>query len=353
MQSSPSICISEQLCDIEEQVLSTFAAKSRNNSGRKRPEEKCPVRTEFQRDRDRILHSKAFRRLKHKTQVFLSPVDDHYRTRMTHTLEVSQIARTIAKALRLNEDLTEAIALGHDLGHTPFGHTGEIVLNELMNQGFKHNEQSVRTVDFIEDLNLTGETLDGILNHCGQGIPYTLEGQIVKISDRIAYLNHDIDDATRAGIIAMDDLPKSATAYFANNKSSRIRPMVIDIIQNSLNQPSIKISEECLGMMTELRSWMFKHVYIGSPAKAEEDKARKVVEHLFEYYVEAIKSTPDVDIENEELVQRTVVDYIAGMTDRYAVSKFKEIFIPAPMNFKSNDDFLFKLAEKNNIVKNK
>ena len=253
--------IKKQTEENEVKYLSGYAAKSIDTKGRLRQEKECPLRTEFQRDRDKILHSKAFRRLKHKTQVFLSPVGDHYRTRLTHTLEVSQIARTIARALRLNEDLTEAIALGHDLGHTPFGHTGERVLNDIMPNGFKHNEQSIRVVTVIEDLNLTQETLNGIENHTGAITPFTLEGQIVKISDRIAYINHDIDDAIRAGIIKEEDLPQESREYLGKTKSERISTIVVDIIENSLNKPEISISEECKKHMDIMRSWLFENVY--------------------------------------------------------------------------------------------
>lgn len=318
--------IKERQLRFEEEYLSKYAAKNVYSKGRKQEEQSCPLRTDFQRDRDRILHCKAFRRLKHKTQVFISPAGDHYRTRMTHALEVSQISRTIARALRLNEDLTEAIALGHDLGHTPFGHTGEEVLNELLPQGFKHNEQSIRVVEVLENLNLTAETLDGILNHTGEAAPYTLEGQIVKIADRIAYLNHDIDDATRAGIIKEADLPPLILKTLGTNIKSRITTSIEDIIMNS--NESIKMSENCRMAMDEFRKWMFANVYIDSPAKREEHKARKIVSELFNYYLEnfhLIKWNLKTKSDSQE---RIVVDYIAGMTDRFAIQDYQDKFIP-------------------------
>lgn len=315
--------------DFEDKYLSIFASKSNMSRGRNRPETPCTIRTEFQRDRDRILHSKAFRRLKHKTQVFISPLGDHYRTRITHTLEVSQIARTIAKALRLNEDLTEAIALGHDLGHTPFGHTGEEVLNSLLNEGFRHNEQSVRVVDLIEDLNLTHETRDGILNHTGENNAFTLEGQIVKIADRVAYLNHDIDDAIRANVITDKCLPKSCIDLLGDTTNKRITTMVLDMVNNSREKDTISLSSACREAMNELRHWMFEHVYIGSPAKAEEYKARKIITELYHFYCNNFELIEDTGKEKDALPERIVTDYIAGMTDRFAVQSYVEKFIPS------------------------
>lgn len=317
-----------QQLKFEETHLSSFSAKSVTSLGRNREEQHCPIRTEFQRDRDRILHNKAFRRLKHKTQVFISPRGDHYRTRITHTLEVSQISRTIARALRLNEDLTEAIALGHDLGHTPFGHTGEDVLNELVPGGFRHNEQSVRVVSIIEDLNLTLETIDGIANHTGKIKPFTLEGQVVKIADRIAYLNHDIDDAIRAGIIKADDLPKSCIESLGANTHERITSMVIDIIKNSIEKNEILMSSETASAMNELRSWMFEKVYVDSPAKTEEHKARRIVSELYNYYINNSELTESIVRHSDEPIERSVVDYIAGMTDRFAIQQYVEKFVP-------------------------
>ena len=318
--------IRERQIQFEETYLSEYAAKSSRTKGRKTPISPCPIRTEFQRDRDRILHSKAFRRLKHKTQVFISPAGDHYRTRMTHTLEVSQIARTIARALRLNEDLTEAIALGHDLGHTPFGHTGEEVLAELLPNGFKHNEQSLRVVELLENLNLTAETLDGILNHTGEVSPVTLEGQIVKIADRIAYLNHDIDDAVRAGIMKETDLPENAIIKLGSDINSRITTTIKDIVENSTD--SIKMSKDCKNAMDELRKWMFNNVYKDSLAKDEEYKAKKVISELFNYYM---KNSHQLELDSKtknEPLERIVADYIAGMTDRFALQDYIDKFIP-------------------------
>jgi dGTPase len=331
----------------EDEYLSEFATKSSSSLGREHFEQPCPIRTEFQRDRDRILHSKAFRRLKHKTQVFFSPEGDHYRTRMTHALEVSQVSRTIARALKLNEDLTEAIALGHDLGHTPFGHSGEEVLDEILPEGFRHNEQSVRVVSLIEDLNLTKETIDGILNHTGKEIPYTLEGQIVKIADRVAYINHDIDDSIRAGIIAQNSLPDAPIKYFGQTHNQRITKMVTDIIENSCEKDKISMSSECWDMMNELRSWLFKNVYIDSLAKTEEGKAKKLLRELFDHYTGMLESYED-NVYSAEVIRRTVADYIAGMTDRYALQRYKELFIPKPMYYQTDNNYLIKLADRNN-----
>lgn len=326
--------IRERQIQFEDTYLSEYAAKNSQTKGRKTPIEPCQIRTDFHRDRDRILHSKAFRRLKHKTQVFISPAGDHYRTRMTHTLEVSQIARTIARALRLNEDLTEAIALGHDLGHTPFGHIGEEVLNELLPGGFKHNEQSLRVVEVLENLNLTAETLDGILNHTGKNTPFTLEGQIVKIADRIAYLNHDIDDAVRAGIIKENDLPESAIMILGSNINARITTTIKDIVLNS--KECIKMSDECKRAMDELRTWMFDHVYKDSLAKKEEYKAKKVISELFNYYMENSQQLElDSKIKSDSK-ERIVADYIAGMTDRFALQDYIDKFIPKSWSGSSN-----------------
>ncbi len=341
--------VREKIEDRELLYLSPLASKSRNTKGRKRYEEPCTLRTEYQRDRDRILHSKAFRRLKHKTQVFFSPYDDHFRTRMTHTLEVSQIARTISRALDLNEDLTEAIALGHDLGHTPFGHSGERVLNELMPDGYKHNEQSVRVVEFIEDLNLTAETLDGILNHSYDYTPSTLEGQVVRISDKIAYINHDIQDALRAGIICTDDIPKESLEYFSATNRIRITKLVNDIVENSFGKDKILMSDECFKQFINLRKWMFEHVYNNSPAKQEEDKAQNVIKRLFEYYCNELKMLYPSSSEKE--IMQTTCDYVSGMTDRYVLIRYEEIFLPVPLIQKRNDEFLYKLAKMNGLKK--
>lgn len=321
-------------------TLSEFATKSRFSKGRAKTEDSCPLRTDYQRDRDRIVHSKAFRRLKHKTQVFLSPFDDHFRTRLTHTLEVSQIARTIARALNLNEDLVEAISLGHDLGHTPFGHCGEGVLNELMPGGFHHNIQSVRVVEVLENLNLCKETIDGIFTHTWGYEPKTPEAQIVQLADKIAYINHDIEDSIRAGIISESDLPKDCISYFSSIQKKRLNKMIEEVVVNSIGKPSVTMSEEGWHYTTKLREWMFENVYIDSPAKFEEDKARKIVHELFNHYVNLLMPNTDKD-----KTLRIVCDYISGMTDRYAIEKFKETFIPNQMVTKTNDDYLFKLAK--------
>ncbi len=348
MQLSTKI-IREISEETEIKGLSKFAAKSRFSRGRKLSETPCPLRTDFQRDRDRILYSGAFRRLKHKTQVFFSPDDDHYRTRMTHTLEVSQVSRTIAKALKLNEDLTEAIALGHDIGHTPFGHSGESVLNEIMTNGYRHNEQSVRVADVIENLNLTKETLNGIYCHSYALEPaFTLEGQIVQLADKIAYINHDIDDSVRARIIKVEDLPKDSIEYFTADKNVRFTKMIYDIVENSYGQNKIKMSEECFSHMKILRNWMFDNVYLGSAAKSEENKAQNIIKTLFEYYVEELqKRYPS---STEEALKRTVCDYISGMTDRYAIVKFKELFLPTSLEYVKTDTFLNRMALMNGLA---
>ncbi len=325
--------VRERTEQIEEKTLSNFAVLSKNSKGRENLEYKCEIRTEFQRDRDRIIHSKSFRRLKHKTQVFISPEGDHYRTRLTHTLEVSQIARTIARALRLNEDLTEAIALGHDLGHTPFGHAGEMVLDEIYPLGFKHNEQSLRVVDILEDkkgLNLTWEVKDGILNHTGSNLPSTLEGMVVKLSDRIAYINHDIDDAIRAGIIRVNDIPFECLKILGNSHKARINTMIIDIITESLGKPYVKMSTEREKATDDLRKFMFENIYIGSKAKEEETKVQYIIKELYMHFIDNPDDIPDemkIKLANEN-IHRIVCDYIAGMTDRYALNRYKSIFLP-------------------------
>ncbi|MGI6085491.1 MAG: deoxyguanosinetriphosphate triphosphohydrolase [Acetivibrionales bacterium] len=320
--------------EIEEKILSESASLSRRSKGRDREEKQCDIRTVYQRDRDRIIYSKAFRRLKHKTQVFISPEGDHYRTRLTHTLEVSQIARTIARSLRLNEDLTEAIALGHDLGHTPFGHAGERVLNRICSFGFKHNEQSVRVVEVLEKermgLNLTWEVRDGIHHHTGNKKPSTLEGQIVRFADKIAYINHDIEDAIRGGIITEKDLPRECTEILGNTSSMRINNMIVNIIENSLDGKYIRMSPEFQESSNRLRTYMFENVYVGSAAKKEESKAELMVEELFLYLMKKpilLPADSQMAIEKDGL-ERTVLDYVAGMSDRYAVKKFQEIYIP-------------------------
>ncbi len=321
----------------EETTLSPYATLAKNGDNRARYEEPCDLRTAFQRDRDRILHSKAFRRLKHKTQVFLAPEGDHYRTRLTHTLEVSQIARTIARALFLNEDLTEAIALGHDLGHTPFGHTGEEALNNLCPQGFHHNEQSLRVVNILErrgGLNLTQAVRDGILCHTGAKLPQTPEGEIVRLADRIAYINHDIDDAVRAGVLTEGDIPKELVDALGIGHSERINSLIRGIITASEGAAHITMEPEIEEVMMKLRSFMFENVYKNPYAKSEEGKFYAVVEALFE----RLMKSPQIIPENVRRLSGTddtlliVRDYIAGMTDRYAVSLFEELFVPKSWN---------------------
>lgn len=335
-----TLTIREKLEQREKEYLSEFATKSADSKGRKEQEEKSDLRTDFQRDRDRILHSKAFRRLKHKTQVFLSPFDDHFRTRLTHTLEVSQIGRTIARALSLNEDLVEAISLGHDLGHTPFGHCGEGVLNELVDGGFHHNIQSVRVVEVLEHLNLCKETVDGIRTHTWGFKPTTPEGKVVQLADKIAYINHDIEDSIRAGVISESDLPKDCIEYFSSNQSKRLNKMIHEVVNNSVGKAEISMSEEGWAYTTKLRDWMFENVYIDSPAKLEEKKARRVIKELFYLYIEMLKPMCPA-----EKIVRIVTDYISGMTDRYAVEKFKENFIPTGLQCGARDDYLFRLAK--------
>lgn len=320
----------------EEEYLSPYASLSKNTAGRDVFEEPCDIRPEYQRDRDRILHCKAFRRLKHKTQVFLAPEGDHYRTRLTHTLEVAQIARTIAKALRLNEDLTEAIALGHDLGHTPFGHSGESILDQICEDGFAHYQQSIRVVEVIEKkgkgLNLTKETRDGILNHRTSGHPATLEGAIVRLSDKIAYINHDIDDAIRAKIFVEEDLPCVYTDVIGHSVRERLNVMIHDIIEQSTDKPEISMSPGMEDAMQGLRAWMFAHVYKSDIPKAEEGKAQQLIVALYEYYMNHIEQLPDEYLymmkTREQKKERTVCDYIAGMSDSYAIDKFEELFVP-------------------------
>jgi dGTPase len=314
-----------------------MAALSKNTLGRLNKEEQCSIRTDFQRDRDRIIHSKAFRRLKHKTQVFISPEGDHYRTRLTHTLEVSQLARTIAKALRLNDDLTEAIALGHDLGHTPFGHTGEKVLDEITTEGFKHNEQSLRVVDFLEKgkgLNLTYEVRDGILCHSLDLVAKTNEGKVVKLADKIAYINHDIDDAIRAGVISLDSLPKDCIDILGKRHSERINKMITAVIDHAMQFGEIRLTGEVGDATWELRKFMFSNVYVESDAKKEEEKAMNCMKQLFFYYKDKPEKMPQeyVGRIGEMGIERVVCDYIAGMTDRYAISEFMNIFVPLPWN---------------------
>ena len=324
----------------ERQTLSPFAAQAAECKGRLRPVPPCEIRTCYQRDVDRIVHSKSFRRLMHKTQVFLQPEGDHYRTRMTHTLEVARIARTIARGLRLNEDLTEAIALGHDLGHTPFGHAGERVLNEILSGGFRHNEQSLRVVDRLENggdgLNLCYEVRRGILCHTGPDRAETLEGQVVRLSDKIAYINHDIDDAMRGGIIYPLDIPLDISQVLGFDHSGRINTLVGDVIRASQGKDKICQSEACGSAMARLRAFMFEAVYHNPIAKSEESKAQDMIARLFEYYQkDPDKLPPDYqDIRMREGVDRAVCDYIAGMTDKYAVEKYCEAYVPMAWSVK-------------------
>ena len=325
---------------LERQLLSPYACRSVDSRGRQRPAEPCPVRTCFQRDIDRIIHSKAFRRLMHKTQVFLQPGGDHYRTRMTHTIEVARIARTMARGLQLNEDLTEAAAFGHDLGHTPFGHAGERVLNEIMPGGFQHNVQSLRVVDRLEQdgdgLNLTYEVRRGILCHTGPDTAETLEGQLLRLADKIAYINHDIDDAMRGGIIYPMDIPLEISNVLGFTHSERIDTLTVDIIEASAGTGEIRQSPACREAMHNLREFMFEAVYRNPVAKGEESKAQDMLRRLFEYYRKDPDRLPPEfqDIREREGVERAVCDYIAGMTDNYAVEKFSLAFIPVSWSVK-------------------
>ena len=328
--------IREQLEENEYRILSPHASHSRETKGRDREETLCDMRTEYQRDRDRIIHCKSFRRLKHKTQVFLAPQGDHYRTRLTHTLEVSQIARSISKALRLNEDLTEAVALGHDLGHTPFGHAGERALDTVCSFGFTHYEQSVRIVEKLEKdgrgLNLTKEVRDGILNHRTSGHPSTLEGKVVRLSDKIAYINHDIDDAIRAGILREEHIPQEYREILGENTKTRLDTLIHDIVNNSQGKDDIIMSDRVRDAMQELREFMFKSVYTNPVAKGQEKKAESMIKDMYNYYLSHQESLPGEYTyyiqELGEEPKRVVCDYIAGMSDQYSVMKFEELFVP-------------------------
>jgi dGTPase len=349
-----------QRTEEREELFSKFAARSRESADRDRPEEPDPMRTAYQIDRDRVIHSKAFRRLKHKTQVFIAPLGDHYRTRLTHTMEVMQVARSIARGLNLNEDLTEAIALGHDLGHTPFGHAGEYALGACLAGGFRHNEQSVRVVEVLEKngrgLNLTREVRDGILKHSklresiaaeGWGIAATLEGQIVKIADSLAYLNHDIDDAIRANVIGVGDLPARANEVFGTTSGSRITAFVTDVVdfnwrvatgdastrqEATGNGVAIGMSPPVLEVVDELREFMFNRVYTDSAAKEDDPKTHFIVHKLFEHLCAHPEDLPDERLETprSDPIERRVADYIAGMTDRYAIKVFENFYVPGP-----------------------
>ena len=328
--------IREMAEEREYEVLSPYAAHAGDSKGRDREEPQCDIRTVYQRDRDRILHSKSFRRLAHKTQVFIAPMGDHYRTRLTHTLEVSQLSRTIAKALRLNDDLCDAIALGHDLGHTPFGHTGERVLNEICPLGFAHFKQSIRVVEVLEKngegLNLTWEVRDGILNHRTSGHPSTLEGQIVRFCDKIAYINHDIDDAERAGILSEEDIPRTYREILGGSTRDRLNTLIHDVIYSSLDRADIRMSPGIEEAMMELRKFMFDHVYLNSVAKTEEGKVSRMITMLYQYYEKHVDEMPqeyiDLIEKKGQPEPRVVCDYISGMTDQYSISKFRELFVP-------------------------
>ena len=325
-------CIRETTEQIERQILSTYAVLVQNSKGRKREEAKDDIRTDFQRDRDRIIHCKSFRRLKHKTQVFLSPESDHYRTRMTHTLEVAQIARTIARALRVNEDLTEAIAMGHDLGHTPFGHAGERTLDKITSFGFTHYEQSARVCERLEKnlkgLNLTYEVIDGILHHTKGEQPSTLEGQIVRISDRIAYINHDIDDAVRGDIIHSDDIPFDIKLVLGMTKGDRISRLVTSVVNNTAD--TVKMDAETAEAFDKLHEFLFENVYRNPKAKSEETKVDGIIEGLFSYFMDNPHKMPAefAVISNEEGLERAVTDYVAGMTDHFAIQAYSDIYVP-------------------------
>lgn len=332
--------VREELERLEHRRLNPLAAFSDRSTGRPRPEPEREedVRTCYQRDTDRIVHSKAFRRLMHKTQVFLNPEGDHYRTRMTHTLEVTRIAKTVTRALGLNEDLAEAIAMGHDLGHTPFGHAGEAALTECWGRPFRHNEQSLRVVDILEKdgqgLNLCNEVREGIVGHTGSVIPKTLEGQIVRRADQIAYVNHDIDDAIRAGILTAEDIPRDIAAILGENQRDRINTLVCDMIFTSREAGSICMTQEIQKALADLRSFMFARVYHNPVAKGEESKARDMLQMLFRFYVDHPEQLP-ADFQPQlsfDGLGRTVCDYIAGMTDNYAIEKFNEIFVPSGWN---------------------
>ncbi len=323
----------EKTYEKEALFLSPYAQKSDSTKGRLKDEPPCPMRTDFQRDRDRIIYSKAFLRLKNKTQVFYAPDGDHYMSRLTHTLDVSQIARSAARCLALNEDLAEAIALGHDLGHTPFGHVGERVLNRLSGGGFRHSEQSLRVVDVLEKdgkgLNLTYEVRDGILNHTKSGNPHTLEGKVVSLADRIAYINHDIEDSVRAGFLNLDELPKEPSRIFGRDTSARINTAISDIYEESYGKPYVRMSEEKAEALDELRTFMFEHVYERAN-KLIQESAERMLTALFEYFVSHYSEMPRVYVSIAETdgAERAVCDYLSSMTDRFAINTFKRLFVP-------------------------
>ena len=326
--------VHEMFLERERSTLSSYAFLTANSRGRDFPQTPCDMRTEFQRDRDRIIHSQSFRRLMNKTQVFLAPKGDHYRTRLTHTLEVSQIARIIARGLRLNEDLTEAAALGHDLGHTPFGHSGEDAMQELYSKDFTHYRQSLRVVEKLENngkgLNLTWEVRDAIVNHTGKCMASTLEGVIIKFADRIAYINHDIDDACRAGILCTEDIPKELREILGETHSQRINTMVTSIVRNSSDRGEIRMAPDIQAATDKLRAFMFEAVYTNSVAKAQDGRAKELIAQLFHHFVKHPDQMPALYRNNIETdgVARCVCDFISGMTDRYAIETYKELFIP-------------------------
>ena len=326
--------VRDRFLEQERERLSEFAFLTANTRGRDNPCEPCEIRTEFQRDRDRIIHSQSFRRLMNKTQVFLAPTGDHYRTRMTHTLEVTQIARIIARSLRLNEDLTEAIAMGHDIGHTPFGHAGEFAMQKCFDPGFTHYRQSLRVVEVLENngqgLNLTWEVRDGIVNHSGDSVAATLEGIIVKIADRIAYINHDIDDACRAGILSVEDIPKELRELLGETHSERINSMVNSIIRESTGKPTVAMEPEISEATNRLRSFLFERVYRNPVAKGEESKAQDMLIRLYYYFVDHPEQLPALyrNRLSADLVEQCVCDFIAGMTDRYAIEVYSGLYVP-------------------------
>lgn len=327
--------VRNDIYEIEKKMLCEKAFFSQSTAGRLRPHTVDDMRTDFMRDRDKIIHAKSFRRLMHKMQVFLAPEGDHYRTRLTHTLEVAQIARSLARNLRLNEDLTEAAALGHDLGHTPFGHSGERALNEICPHGFRHNEQSLRVADKLENLNLTIEVRDAIVNHTGSRRAFTLEGQIIKFADRIAYINHDIDDAIRAGILNKNDLPKHLTDILGDTHSDRIDTMIRSVVANGV-EGDIGFTSPYGEATMELREFMFATVYRNSKAKSEDDKVVGMIQQLYEYYTKNIDKLPEEYSKHidEDGIEKVACDYIACMTDRYALAKYEELFIPKVWQYK-------------------
>lgn len=330
-------CIREEIEERELNTLSPFASFSKTTLGREIFEEPCKLRTEYQRDRDRIIHCKSFRRLKHKTQVFISPKGDHYRTRLTHTLEVAQVSRNVARALKLNEDLTEAIALGHDLGHTPFGHAGESALNDLCKGGFKHYDQSVRVLSQLEKdgrgLNLTKEVLNGVLCHTRGEQAFTAEGRVVRICDRVAYINHDMEDAIRAGLLSINDIPRDFVEAFGDRYSQRINTMVTSIVENSEGK-NIKMGDDLGKIFEDIHKFMYSHVYLNKQSFSEDSKVPFIIESLYNHFIDNPQKMPEylLDIAKKESLNRAVCDYIAGMSDKFATDVFKDIFIPRSAN---------------------